>query len=35
MNLDDMLLDFWIYKLRRVGRRHMSAEDLWRAWINE
>lgn len=33
--LDDMLLDLWIFKLRRVGRRNMSAEQLWEDWINE
>lgn len=32
--LDDMLLDFWIFKLRRVGRRNMTSEQLWRDWIN-
>ena len=34
MNLDDMLLNFWIFKLRRVGRKNMTAEELWHDWIN-
>ena len=34
MNLDEALLDFWLFKLRRVGRRNMTAEELWRDWIN-
>lgn len=31
--LDDAILDFWIFKLRRVGRRNMTNEQLWEEWI--
>lgn len=31
--LDNMLLDFWIFKLRRVGHKHMTSEQLWKSWI--
>lgn len=31
--LETMLLDFWMFKLRRVGRRNMSAFELWREWL--
>lgn len=34
MNLDEAILDLQIFKLRRVGRRNMTAEELWRDWIN-
>jgi hypothetical protein len=33
--IDEALLDFQIYKLRRVGRKHMTQYELWRGWINE
>jgi len=35
MDIDAALLDKWIHTLRRVGRKNMTAEDLWRSWINE
>ena len=34
MNFDEMLLDLWLFKLRRVGHKNMTAEELWRDWIN-
>jgi len=33
--LNDMQLDFWIFKLRKVGRKRLSAFELWEVWINE
>jgi len=33
MNLDAALLDFWLFKLHRVGRKNMTAEELWRSWL--
>ena len=35
MMLDNMLLDFWIFKLRRVGRKNMTTEELWRSWLEQ
>jgi len=34
MNLDQMLLDKWIFTLRKVGRKNMTGLELWEAWIN-
>jgi len=31
--LNDMQLDFQIFKLRKVGRKNMSQLELWRSWI--
>ena len=33
--LDEMLLDKWIYTLTRVGRKNMTAQELWQAWIHD
>ena len=33
--LDEMLLDKWIFTLTRVGRKNMTAQELWRAWLND
>lgn len=33
--LNDMQLDLWIHSLRRVGRRNMTAEELWRDWLGD
>ena len=33
MNLDSALLDKWIFTLKRVGRKNMTAEELWRDWL--
>lgn len=32
--LDTALLDLWIFKLRRVGRKNMTSEELWLDWIH-
>jgi hypothetical protein len=31
--LDEMLLDKWIFTLRRVGRKQMTGYELWQSWI--
>lgn len=33
--LDDMQLDFMIFKLRCVGRKHLTAHELWERWIRQ
>jgi len=33
MDLEAALLDLQIFKLRRVGRRNMTAEELWQEWL--
>ena len=35
MNLEEALLDKYIFTLRVVGRKHLSSEQLWRLWLNE
>ena len=32
--LDDMLIDMYIFRLRCVGRKHMTGEQLWDKWLN-
>ena len=31
--LDEANEDLRIYRLRRVGRRHLSFEQMWREWL--
>lgn len=31
--LEDMLLDLYIYRLRRVGRKHLTVYQMWQEWI--
>jgi len=31
--LDDLILDKQIFTLRKVGRKHMTYIELWRAWL--
>ena len=33
--LESLLLDKAAFTLQRVGRKHMSAFQLWEAWVNE
>lgn len=31
--LDDLLLDKWAFTLQCVGRKNMTALELWHRWI--
>lgn len=33
MDIDTALLDKQIYTLRVVGRRHLTAYQLWEMWL--
>lgn len=35
MDIETALLDKQIFTLRVVGRKHLSAEALWRLWMYE
>lgn len=32
--LNDMQLDYQIFKLHKVGRKRMTELELWQSWIN-
>jgi len=33
MDLEAVLLDLYLYRLRRVGRKHMTYEQLHAEWL--
>lgn len=33
MDLEAALLDLYLYRLRRVGRKHLTNYQLWEEWL--